>query len=392
MTAAIFCRKILFMKTFLASVLFLIITIAILVAGQFIFQKNNEANASTRPWIDIIASKAFLLNTKDGTEIRELGTGDELFPNMRVKTDATGLAEIHFADGSVARIDSNTELVLEGGSYNSEKQSLVVRINLLLGRVWSKVVGLTTPESAWEVKTTNAVATVRGTAFGMEFTDGVSSVIGSENQVAVVPIDPDTKTQIKDAEVLIDPEKFIEISAPKIKKIKERLALGRVKKEAAAVVSSAGDLLIAAEKVPARFAKKAWVDRGQKADKELEHSVKELNKTGAKEREILKEVPKASKKILKEKKIRPALKELEGEVEKELIRQRDDLEKPEEVKSLKIKTESSNEGSDDIIKEVSDIKIEQKETEDDNSTVKAEPVEEIGTLRIIDAKSTLRIE
>ncbi|TSC88798.1 MAG: periplasmic protein [Parcubacteria group bacterium Gr01-1014_3] len=384
------------MRTLLASFLFLIVTVVILVVGQFIFDKNNDAYASTRPWVDIIASKVFLLNTKDGVEIRELNTGDELLPNMRIKTDATGLAEIHFADGSVARLDSNTELILEDGRYDIENQSLVVRINLLLGRVWSKVVGLSTPESAWEVKTSNAVATVRGTAFGMEFTDGISSVIGSENQVAVTPIDPDTKKAIKEAEVLITAEKFVEISAAKIKRIKEHVALGRVKQEASAVVSAAGELLIAAEKVPARVAQKVWIGRGKKADRDLEDSVKELKKTGANEREIFKEVPKTLKKMMKAKKVRPAIKELENEVEKELIRRSDEIKKKTEASR-----ESDRDDDKEIVKELETVEIDvdddvellKEEMEIEEAIIKAEPVEKIETLRIIDdTRSTLRIE
>ena len=56
-----------------------------------------------------------------------------------------------------------------------------MRINLV-GQAWSKIISLATPDSVWEVRTSTAVATVRGTAFGMG-TDG-NPVIGSENKVA----------------------------------------------------------------------------------------------------------------------------------------------------------------------------------------------------------------
>ena len=58
---------------------------------------------------------------------------------------------------------------MEAGDFEEKTNKLNVRLNLLWGRVWSKVITVLTPESAWEVKTTSAVAVVRGTAFGVEY-------------------------------------------------------------------------------------------------------------------------------------------------------------------------------------------------------------------------------
>ena len=100
---------------------------------------------------------------------------------------------------------------MEESSFNANSGKLIVRINLVLGRAWSKIISLATPDSVWEVRTSTAVATVRGTAFGMEYADGKSTVIGSENKVAVNAVDPETKKALKQEEVLIEAGKFVEI-------------------------------------------------------------------------------------------------------------------------------------------------------------------------------------
>ncbi len=350
MTVGSVFRIILAMRAILISTVLLVITVLVLTLGQLVFERDNTANASARPWVDVLSPKAFLMDAQNNEPLRELVTGDELTAGARVKTDTSGLIEIHLADGSVLRLDSNTELVLEDGQYNSENQSLIVRVNLLFGRVWSKVVGLATPESVWEIKTSNAVATVRGTAFGVEFIDGVSNVIGSENQVAVAPIDPTTNKAIAEAEVLVGPEKFVEIRPEKIRKIRDQLAISKTKRDgeanardgqAASAVAMAvkAEPLLVAEKIPARILKEAWVDRAKKADKELEDSVKELEKTGADKREIYREALKTLRKNVQEKKIRPAAKELEGQIEKEIINKL--KEAKIEIKDLKSDTQRS---------------------------------------------------
>jgi hypothetical protein len=91
-----------------------------------------------------------------------LGIGDE------VQTDAAGLAEISYFDGSWQRIENQsvltlTELVdIEGGK--------VVRTGLDQGRAWQRVQALTTDEDSFEVDTPVAVGSVRGTEFSIDCT------------------------------------------------------------------------------------------------------------------------------------------------------------------------------------------------------------------------------
>ncbi|TSC78239.1 MAG: LipL45-related lipoprotein [Parcubacteria group bacterium Gr01-1014_33] len=146
---------------------------------------DGNSSAVSLPWIEVVAPHVFEINRQSQAVIRELRTGDELASGTSVKTGTDGRAHIYFPDGSVIRLDLDTKVVITEAVFNPARATLVVRIALEAGRVWSKIFELATPDSLWEVKTNNAVATVRGTAFDMLYRNGVTQILGSENTVSV---------------------------------------------------------------------------------------------------------------------------------------------------------------------------------------------------------------
>jgi hypothetical protein len=212
----------------------------------------NSIEEVVKPWIEVLNSPVLEIDSRYNE--RELHTGDELNENTTIKTGENAFANIYMSNGSVARIDSNTELILEKGSYDKKNGGMVVKIFLSAGRIWSKIFELSTPESLWEIKTTNAVATVRGTSFGMEYENKKSSVIGSENKVSVSAIDPKTNKIIENANVIIEPDKFIEISEEDILDVKKD---GEKLKEKT-------------KETPPDIYGKEWIKRSRTADTKLE--------------------------------------------------------------------------------------------------------------------------
>ena len=150
-------------------------------------QSNKVVTAPElkKPWVEVLSSRVSLWNTSTNTETRELKTGDEVGVGSTLHVDTNGLANIYFPNGSVVRLDKDTTLTITEASYDSSNDSVAVKLSLSLGRVWSKVVSLVTPDSVWEVETANTVVTVRGTAFGVQVAkNGKSTVVGSEGKVA----------------------------------------------------------------------------------------------------------------------------------------------------------------------------------------------------------------
>ena len=161
--------------------------------------------AAEKAWLEII-SPAILEIDESGAVIRELRSGDEISSGSRLRGEAGSFANIHFPDGSAARIDGETTIILRDSEFDAKTGKLIVRFELVAGRIWCKIFSLATDDSAWEVITPTAVAVVRGTAFGVEYLNNKTSVVGAENMVEVIPVDSETKELIKaaSAKVLAD--------------------------------------------------------------------------------------------------------------------------------------------------------------------------------------------
>ena len=259
------------------KVILIILGLAVL-GGLFFFLKNQpggDISNNTKPeqivlktaWVEVERGTLFL---KLPGQSKELKSGDEVESGASLETGKNSSATIHLPDGSILNMDKETAVVLSDINFSTDDKTLVVKIGLTVGRVWSKVISLSTPESEWEVKTSNTVATVRGTAFGMGFKSGTSWVNTSENKVAVAPLDPETKEKIKEAEVIIEEKKFIELAEININealKIKQATS-------SESVASAKQDFFDKQVKdVPKTIAEDSWVKevktKHQKLDKEL---------------------------------------------------------------------------------------------------------------------------
>ncbi len=243
--------------------------------------KNPElSDELSKPWIEVVQPAVFELAENQKDEVRELLTGDELSEGAVISVGKAGLVNIHFPDGSVARLDGGTKLVIEKGTYDPESDTLSVTLNLVWGRVWSKIVGLATAEAHWEVKTSTAVATVRGTAFGVEYVEeGKSNIVGYENKVEVAMVDPDTKKIMVGIKMLVGPEKLLEVRKEAVAEMKKRLAKNEIKESGSAMVSSAGAILMEVKSAPKAMMDKEWVKRGIEEDRKLEEKINRIKET-----------------------------------------------------------------------------------------------------------------
>ena len=82
-----------------------------------------------------------------------------------VRTNDSGLGVIDYGDGSKTRLDADTTFEVDELLTVSDR---VVKAKLTKGRVWNNVKKLTSSNDRFEVRTPNAVATVRGTVFVCE--------------------------------------------------------------------------------------------------------------------------------------------------------------------------------------------------------------------------------
>lgn len=251
------------------------------------------AGELSKPWIEVVQPAVFELAENQKDSLRELLTGDELSEGAVISVEKSGLANLHFPDGSVARLDSGTKLVIEKGTYDPKSDTLSVTLNLVWGRVWSKIVGLATAEAHWEVKTSTAVATVRGTAFGVEYVEeGKSNIVGYENKVEVAIVDPETKKIMAGVKMLVEPEKLLEVRKEAVAEMKKHLAKNEIKEAGSAMVSSAGAVLMEVKAAPKAMMDKDWVKRGIEEDRKLEEKINRIKETIKDKNEIRQEMRK----------------------------------------------------------------------------------------------------
>lgn len=108
---------------------------------------------------------------------RALKKGDKLRKEQEVKVAEQSRLEIRFPDGTVMRLSEKSNLKMNEVSYNKRTEGKSVKVGLSLGKLWAKVRKLATPDSSVEVKTSNAVAGVRGTVYRVNVEEDKSALV-----------------------------------------------------------------------------------------------------------------------------------------------------------------------------------------------------------------------
>ena len=272
------------MKKVIAAV---VVIVLLIVAWFYLAPRQGGVvplpvdTSATNPWIEVESNEVARID-KSGSVLGIFATGDIIEEGATISTNASGTANIYFADGSTLRIESNTKLTITESSFEEESSSLKVKVALSVGKVWSKITALASPESHWEVNTGTAVATVRGSAFGTEITkDGETFIVGSEHDVFVAPLDPETGDLIADAEVVVGEKEILSFKKEAIQKIKDIKREERKEKATKILVREARD---------ADKHKSSWIKENEKHDSIIREKVKELKDRGLESKELRKEV------------------------------------------------------------------------------------------------------
>ena len=331
---------------------------------------NNEFLST--PWVEIISPGVSVL--KENGALQVINTGDDVPAGTTVVSDASGKAIIHLQDGSSLRLDINSKITLAEAEFDPKTETLKVKVSLLAGRVWSKVAALVTPESSWEVKTAGAVATVRGTAFSVEYVNGKSRVLGSQNTIIVNPIDPKTGGVLSGIQTEVKENTVVELNDKDAAVIALRFAENRKAAE------NLGIALLSPRKAPQEMLNDSFVKENKSEDKIFDEKAEIIKKEGLKEKEV-REILRTESKELRDKVLDLKKEEKsDEEIKKEIMKEdaadfRERVkEKAKEIKTEREeeKTESKNEEvktsdsrkSDDVSQKESSPAVSSKENSD----------------------------
>jgi len=106
-----------------------------------------------------------------------LEKGSKLKRGQEVRVGANSRMEIRFPDGTIMRLSEKSRLIMDEVLYDRNTENKNVKVSLAIGKLWANVKKLTTPDSKVEVRTSNAVAGVRGTVYRVNVEEDKSALI-----------------------------------------------------------------------------------------------------------------------------------------------------------------------------------------------------------------------
>jgi hypothetical protein len=118
-----------------------------------------------------------------------LAVGAALYEGDRIRTEAGSRLRLAFADGTVVQLGESTDLLLDWFLHapGAGTQNVLLRASSGIFRV---ILELVLPRAAFEVQTTTAVASVRGTDWITEATPDATAIVALEGQVAIRNLQP----------------------------------------------------------------------------------------------------------------------------------------------------------------------------------------------------------
>ena len=115
--------------------------------------------------------------TKENKAGRMLKKGDHLGKDQEVRVGERSRIELRFPDGTVMRLSERSRLSMNEVLFSAKTERKNVKVNLGVGKLWANVKKLMTTDSSVEVKTTNAVAGVRGTIYRVNVDEDKTAVV-----------------------------------------------------------------------------------------------------------------------------------------------------------------------------------------------------------------------
>jgi hypothetical protein len=114
---------------------------------------------------------------KDATKGSSLKKGDSVKKDQAIRVATQSRIELRFPDGTVMRLSEKSRLKMSDLAFNKQTQGKTVKVDLAVGKLWANVKRLATPDSSVEVKTSNAVAGVRGTVYRVNVDEDQSALV-----------------------------------------------------------------------------------------------------------------------------------------------------------------------------------------------------------------------
>lgn len=106
-----------------------------------------------------------------------LRKGSRIKKEQEIRVGEKSRVELLFPDGTFMRLSEKSRLNLRTIAFDKKTEEKHVSVSLGSGKLWARVKKLVTPDSSVEVRTTNAVAGVRGTVYRVNVNEDQSALV-----------------------------------------------------------------------------------------------------------------------------------------------------------------------------------------------------------------------
>ena len=203
---------------------------------------------------------------KYGKKWKRLKANNKIYTGSQIKTGSKTRVIIRFNDKSELRIAQKSKIKIEK-AFVKTPENREISARLILGKLWAKVSKSKNKNKNFTIKTDNATAGVRGTAFSVTFNDDKSSIVSLYTGSVDVQANAKNDEHKRDMRNY-DKRKRKEISGPKEVSLKKwnKIVLKQMQR---VVVSKTGDMDMF-DIEPLEEQKDEWVAWNSKLDKSLE--------------------------------------------------------------------------------------------------------------------------
>ncbi len=137
-----------------------------------------------RTWVEAARGNVEWSTGTNG-EWQAISGAKEVHSGDHIRTDEAGEASIRWGDRGITRLDPNTEITIETAATGEALFSSLLKIKVESGRVWNRVLKVLDIDGGMQVETSDVVATVRGTAFGIAKESASTDIAVTESVVSV---------------------------------------------------------------------------------------------------------------------------------------------------------------------------------------------------------------
>ena len=142
----------------------LLLLLVIVAGGVYLYlPRGNALSAAVAATLSVLNTDITSQRGGSGDFVTALD-GDLLASGDIVKSSTAGRAVLTFFDGSTLSVDTGSSVKVTTLNH-LDNGGIQATIEQTLGRTWSSVSKLKTPDSKFEIKTPTSTAVVRGTAF-----------------------------------------------------------------------------------------------------------------------------------------------------------------------------------------------------------------------------------